>query len=81
MPEFTQSWAFWFIIGCFAVAVIVFILWIICAASGRASRMEERISDEAIYEAEERERKRRDDYLSSKQMVSDVEDILGRKSG
>ena len=45
MPEFTQSWAFWFIIGCFAVAVIVFILWIICAASGKGSRMEERMSD------------------------------------
>ena len=81
MIEFFHSHAFYFIIGCFIGAIIGFFTAALCAASGRASRMEERISDEAIYEAEERERKRRDDYLSSKQMVSDVEDILGRKSG
>lgn len=42
MPEFTQSWAFIFIIGiiCFAAG---FILAAILAASGRGSKMEERI--------------------------------------
>ena len=40
MPEFTQSWAFIFIVGviCFAAG---FILAIIIAGSGRASRAEE----------------------------------------
>ena len=45
-----------------------FIGAIIFVAVGRASRAEE-------------ERKKRQKYLSSKQMVSDVEDILGRKTG
>jgi len=59
MIEFFHSHAFWFIIGGFVGGAIGFIGAAILAASGRASRMEERISDEAIYEAEERERKRR----------------------
>jgi len=57
MPEFTQSWAFTFIVGvvCF---VLGFALAIIIAGSGRGSRMEERISDEAIHEATKREEAR-----------------------
>jgi len=38
MPEFTESWAFWFLVG----IVVGFILAIILAASGKASRIEER---------------------------------------
>lgn len=58
MPEFIQSWTFIFIIGviCFAAG---FVLAIILAASGNASRMEERISGEAIHEAVKREEARR----------------------
>ena len=58
MPEFTQSWAFIFIVGvtCFIVG---FVLATILAASGKASRAEERISDEAIYEVTKREEERR----------------------
>ena len=59
MPEFTQSWAFVFIIGCFVGGAIGFLLAIIFAASGMASRMEERIEDSLIYEVGEREKKRR----------------------
>ena len=42
MPEFTQSWAFTFVVGvlCFAAG---FALAIIIAGSGRGSRMEERM--------------------------------------
>lgn len=43
MPEFTQSWAFAFIIGCFIGGCFGFLLAAILAASGRASRMEEKI--------------------------------------
>ena len=81
MPEFFHSQAFAFIIGCVVGGAFGFLLACILAAPGKASRMEERISDEAIHEATKREEKRTGDYLSSKQMVSDVEDILGRKSG
>jgi len=42
MPEFTQSWAFIFIVGVIGF-VLGFILAIIMAASGKASRMEEKI--------------------------------------
>ena len=58
MPEFTQSWAFIFIIGviCFAAG---FALAIILAGSGKGSRMEEKISASHLYEIIERERKRR----------------------
>ena len=47
MPEFTQSWAFIFIVGviCFAAG---FILAIILAASGRASRMEEKMEKDVF---------------------------------
>ena len=47
---------------------IGFVCACIFAAAGRGSRMEEEL-------------KRRQRYLASKQMVSDVEDILGRKTG
>ncbi len=49
MPEFTQSWAFWFLIGviCFAAG---FALAIIIASGSRRSK---------AYEIIERERKRR----------------------
>ena len=80
MPEFTQSWAFTFIIGVISFAA-GFALAIIIASGSRRSRAEERISGEAIHEAAKREEQRRGDYLSSKQMVFDVEDILGRKVG
>lgn len=67
MPEFTQLWAFIFIIGviCFAAG---FVLAIILARSSKDSRMEE------DWEARQKR-------FSGKQMVSDVEDILGRKVG
>jgi len=81
MTEFFHSQAFAFILGCFVGGLIGFIGAVILAASGKASRMEERISDEAIHEATKREEKRTGDYLRSKQMVSDVEDIMGRKVG
>lgn len=64
------------IIGFFIGGAVGFVLAAILAASGKASRAEERL----IYEAAKREEQRRGDYLSSKQMVSDVEDILGRKT-
>jgi len=41
MPEFTQSWLFAFIIGCFVGGFIGFLGAAILAASGRGSRMEE----------------------------------------
>lgn len=65
---------FWigFIIGGFICGAIGFIGAAILAASGRASRMEERISDSAIHEAAEREEKRRGDYT--------LEDIRNLKS-
>ena len=55
MPEFIQSWACAFIIGCFIGGAIGFFTAIILAASGRASRMEERM----VYDAYNREEKRR----------------------
>ena len=55
MTEFFHSQAFAFIIGCFVVAVIAFILWVICAAGSKRSRAEEAL----IYEAARREEKRR----------------------
>ena len=58
MTDFFHSWAFWFIIGCFVGACFGVVLAAILAASGRASRMEERISDEAIHEAAKREEAR-----------------------
>ena len=42
MPEFTQSWAFAFIIGCFVGAIIGYFVTALCAISGQASREEER---------------------------------------
>ena len=48
MPEFIQSWAFAFLIIAISFAA-GFVLAIIIAGSGRASRMEERISDNAIH--------------------------------
>ena len=55
MPEFIQSWACAFIIGCFIGGAIGFFATIIISASGKASRMEEKM----VYDAYERERKRR----------------------
>ena len=49
MPEFTQSWAFIFIVGVIGFAA-GFALAIILAASGRASRMEERMEDSIKFE-------------------------------
>ena len=43
MPEFTQSWAFAFLLGCIIGGCFGVVLAAILAASGRASRMEERI--------------------------------------
>jgi len=80
MPEFFHSQAFAFIIGCVVGGAFGFLLACILAAPGKASRMEERISDEAIHEAAEREEKRCGIYLPG-DMTSDVEDILGRKVG
>ena len=41
MPEFTQSWAFWFLAGIIVGFIAGFVLAIIIAGSGRASRAEE----------------------------------------
>jgi len=50
MPEFTYSWAFAFIVGCFVGGLIGFVLTIICAASGKASRVEEKIEQDLLKE-------------------------------
>ena len=55
--EILSTWQFW--VGLVVAFIVVFIVWIICAASGRGSRMEERMGDDLIYEAGERERMRR----------------------
>ena len=43
MPEFTQSWAFAFIIGCIVGGIITFIVTIIIAAGSMRSKAEERM--------------------------------------
>lgn len=58
MINFFHSWAFAFIAGCFVGGIIGFFTAAILAASGRASRMEDRISDEAIYKAAKRQERR-----------------------
>ena len=68
MNNFFQSWAFWFLIGCFVGGAIGFIGAAILAASSRASRAEE--------EWEARRKK-----FASDDMTKQVEDILGRKTG
>ena len=50
MPEFTQSWAFAFIIGCFVGGCFGFLGAAILAASGKASRMEEKTEDKMKFE-------------------------------
>jgi len=45
MPEFTQSWAFAFLFGCFIGAIIGFFVAALCAASSKGSRMEEKIEN------------------------------------
>jgi len=45
MPEFTQSWAFWFLVVIISFAA-GFLLAAILAGSGKASRMEEKIEGE-----------------------------------
>lgn len=55
--EFLSTWQFW--LGIFIGAIVGFFVAALCAVSGRASREEERISDEAIYEAAKREEERR----------------------
>ena len=51
MPDFTQSWALWFIIGCFVGGCFGFLGAAILAASGKASRMEERMGNELMRKA------------------------------
>lgn len=51
MPEFTQSWAFWFLVVVISFAA-GFVLAIIIAGSSKGSRMEERStfkSDDEFY--------------------------------
>jgi len=55
MPEFTQSWIFWFILGIIIGFVVGFLLAIIMAASGAASRIEERMEEDLIRKAAKRE--------------------------
>ena len=50
MPEFTQSWAFAFIIGCIIGGCFGVVLAAILAASGRASRAEEKMGDSIKFE-------------------------------
>lgn len=68
MNNFFQSYALWFLIGCFVGGAIGFIGAAILAASSRASRAEE--------EWEARRKK-----FASDDMTKQVEDILGRKTG
>ena len=49
MPEFTQSWTFWFLVVVISFAA-GFILAIILAGSSRASRIEEKIEDSIKFE-------------------------------
>ena len=58
MPDFFHSWAFAFIIGCFVGGCFGFLGAAILATSGRASRMEEKMSDEAIYKAAKRQKRK-----------------------
>jgi len=44
--NFFQSWAFWFLVGIAVGFIAGFALAIILAASGKASRMEEKIEDD-----------------------------------
>ncbi len=48
MTEFFHSWAFAFILGCFAGGMVGFFVAALCAVSGRASRMEEEIEAEIM---------------------------------
>ena len=59
--EFLSTWQFWvgFTIGLFAGAIVGYFVAALCAVSSRASRQEERMEDERIFEAAKRERKRR----------------------
>ena len=63
MPEFTQSWVFAFLLGCIIGGCFGVVLAAILAASGRASRMEEKISDSAIHEVAKREEQRRGEKM------------------
>jgi len=59
MPEFTQSWAFWFLI--IAISFIAgFVVATILASGRRASSEEERREEEMIvHDAYDREKRRR----------------------
>lgn len=48
MIDFFHSWAFAFIIGCFIGGCFGFLGAAILAASGQASRMEEKIEEEIV---------------------------------
>jgi len=63
--NFFQSWAFWLLAGIVIGFIAGFALAIIMAASGRASRMEEKM----VYDAYEKEKRRRDkpDIMAVKQ--------------
>ena len=52
MPEFTHSWAFWFLVVVISFAA-GFILAIILAASSKDSRTEEKMSDTMFKAVEE----------------------------
>ena len=51
--EILSTWQFW--VGFVVAFILVFIVWVICAAGSKRSRAEE----ELIYEAVRREEKRR----------------------
>lgn len=82
MLEFTQSWAFWFLIIAVSFAA-GFVLAIIIAGSGRASRMEEKIEKdifrddvppyETPKEIAERE-KRKEAYLKMRGIIATKND-------
>ena len=48
--NFFQSWAFWFLAGIIVGFALGFILAIIIAASGKGSRMKEKIEDSIKFE-------------------------------
>ena len=67
--EILSTWQFW--VGVVVAFILVFIVWVICAAGSKRSRMEEKFegvtavwregkdADYIVYEAGERERMRR----------------------
>ena len=83
MQEFTQSWAFAFLLGCIIGGCFGVVLAAILAASGRASRTEERIEKDIFrddvppYETPEEiieKEKRKKAYLKMRGIIATKND-------